>query len=873
MPLLAGRIIAIGVFAALIPAAIVATAQHKKALGPQAPESDQRRKDRHGDTLPPGAVSRVGTVRLRATADGMVLLADGKRLLTVSGGRTIGRWDAATGKLLGESHLPGVHADNSALSPDGKLAAVGEEHGISVWDIATGKRMHFLQDQYGRVAFSPDSKMLATSAYTSPKVDGPGKGTIHVWELASGKERVVFELRNHIHDLAFSPHGRRLYAVVDNHSLRAWDLQSGMELWHNDHAASTLAVAADGKTLWTDTYLRPGLHQWDADSGKHLATLDNGQELWTAYLVVSPDGKFLAQATWDETLLWDLERQKLLRRLAGAGPHLAFAADGQSLFSAGRLLLRWDTASGKLLYPDTRAEGHIGPVVSLAFAPDGSSLATSGDDGTVRLWALGERVKPGAASHRVLRTDGALHGARTLDVAGRSGRWGVPTVPVCFTPNGRHLLSDVAGDTLAFTDVATGKEGLRFQTPKDDRYLFVPAAARVSADGKSVLVQANGFERQIVGGDARLIESQPVYAWDAATGKQTLSRMVAASFLGGAAFSPDGRLVLAAHGKLFDLRTGRARTLVDAPIDIGPPLTFSPDGRLLAVTEPYLLSGPATAVRVYETVTGRQIVRITAALGHYRGLAFSPDGCLLAATGQDALHIWESATGKRLLYLEAKGRLTQWNGSTFAACLAVAPDGKMLATGHADGTALLWDLASAWAGLTPPAGPIDAEACWTDLAAADAAKAQAAIERLASAPAKALPLLKKHLAPHMIDPQWLASRLEDLGSTKFAVREAAMRDLEKVADVIESDLRRLMDKPSSLEVRDRLARILKFADANQIEILSPPELRRLRTVAVLERIASDDARAILRELATGTSDARLTRAAKAAVARLAERRQ
>jgi WD40 repeat protein len=856
------RLAAVSILAVCLAAIAMGTATRaRQDLGLPAPGADNLRKDRHGDPLPAGALGRLGTVRLRATAGAFVVLGDGKSLVTVSGGRTVGRWDAQTGLLVGETHLPGAHAETSAISPDGKTLAAVEETGISLWDVAAGKRLHFLPQQHGRVAFAPDSKTLATSEYSS-RADGPGKGIVHVWDVATGKERVLAELPSYTHDLAFAPDGRRLYAVVDNHSLRAWDLQSGKQLWQNEHAANTLAVSADGKTLWTNTYLRNGLHLWDADTGKRLATMDHDEELWTAHLALSPDGKHAAQATWHETLLWDLDRRTVLHRFAAAGPQVAFAADGKSLFTAGKLLLRWDVATGKLLYTDSRKDGHTGPVTSLAFAKGGRALATSGDDGTLRLWALAD------ASHRVLRTDGALHGARKL--GDRGGLWAVPTVAVCFTPDGRQVLSDVAYDTVALTDVTTGKEVQRFQVPQNKEMQYVPATVRLSADGKTVLAQARGYEPQI-SSISRIIESEPVAAWNAITGKHLWTRMVPGSFLGGVAFSPDDRLLLAAHGKLTDLKTGGQRSLVDAPIDIGPPVAFAPDGRLLAVTEPHLLSGPATAVRVYETMTGRLIACAEAPLGHYRGLAFSPDGRLLAAAGRDALHIWETATGKRLLHLEAKGRLTQWNAVTFGTCLAFAPDGRALATGHADGTVLLWDLAPALAGLAVPPGPVDPDACWTDLIAADAAKAQAALEHLASAPTKALPLLKQKLGPLLVDPKWLASRLEELGNEKFTVREAAMRDLEKVADAVESELRRLADKPPSLEVRDRLVRLLKRLDAGQADVPPLAEVRKRRAVAVLERIGTQDARAILRELAAGAPDARLTQAAQAALRRLDDR--
>src|SRR5262249_21906823 len=160
--------------------------------------------------------------------------------------------------------------------------------------------------------------------------------------------------------------------------------------------------------------------------------------------------------------------------------------------------------------------------------------------------------------------------------------------------------------------------------------------------------------------------------------------------------SPDARLLaLPISGKVRDVRGERDLPLVEAPPGLGPPLAFSQDGRLLALGEPGCHSGPVTAVRVYETLTGRQLMRTEAGLGYCQALDFSPDGRLLAAAGADALHVWETSTGRRLLHLGARGRLTNWTAANFALCLAFAPDGRTLATGHADGTVLVWDVSAA----------------------------------------------------------------------------------------------------------------------------------------------------------------------------------
>jgi hypothetical protein len=154
------------------------------------------------------------------------------------------------------------------------------------------------------------------------------------------------------------------------------------------------------------------------------------------------------------------------------------------------------------------------------------------------------------------------------------------------------------------------------------------------------------------------------------------------------------------------------------------------------------------------------------------------------------------------------------------------------------------------------------------LAAADATKGWAAVEQLASAGAKALPLLRQKLRAVKVDPKWLAARLADLDSDKFAVREAAIQELEQVVEVVESVIRGVLEKPPSEEVRTRLARLIKALEARPMVVPSPDEVRQLRAVIVLERIGSDEARVLLGELAAGAPDARMTLAAKGALERL-----
>ena len=119
-------------------------------VSPRAGAGEKKaRVDRHGDALPAGALTRLGTVRLRhaGLASFVAFLPDGKTLVSAGRDQTIRLWDVRTGKerrrfdLADPGRLPEIPSYNRAavlvsLSADGKrLAAVGAA-GIRVWDTA-----------------------------------------------------------------------------------------------------------------------------------------------------------------------------------------------------------------------------------------------------------------------------------------------------------------------------------------------------------------------------------------------------------------------------------------------------------------------------------------------------------------------------------------------------------------------------------------------------------------------------------------------------------------------------------------------------------------------------------------------------------------
>jgi hypothetical protein len=200
--------------------------------------------------------------------------------------------------------------------------------------------------------------------------------------------------------------------------------------------------------------------------------------------------------------------------------------------------------------------------------------------------------------------------------------------------------------------------------------------------------------------------------------------------------------------------------------------------------------------------------------------------------------------------------------------VAFDPSGRELVSVSYDNTALVWDLTDRKPRPSlPPNAPVDSH--WADLASEDAQKAYQAIWALATAPAQAISLLEKKLQPvRPMDRLQVQRLIADLDSDLFATRNEAFHQLEKLHDLAEPALRETLSRRPSLEVRCAVEKLLQ----KPLETaLHPEELQELRGVEVLEQIGSSEAQRLLKTLAEGAAEARLTREAQASLDRLAQR--
>jgi len=453
---------------------------------------------------------------------------------------------------------------------------------------------------------------------------------------------------------------------------------------HKDGALS-VAFSPDGKRLASASRDKTVI-LWDVDSRQRLATL-KGHTDEVESVAFSPDGKRLASASNDRTvILWDVDSRQPLATLSGHQETVfgvAFSPDGKWLASAGgdQSVILWDVDSRRLL---ATLEGHKGWVHSVAFSPDGRRLASASADRTVILWDVDSR-RPLATleGHR-----GWVHG-------------------VAFSPDGQRLASASLDQTVILWDVDSRKPvaALEGHEGRVHGVAFSPDGKRLasaSAD-KTVILwdvasrrplatlegHANGVQGVSFSPNRKLLASasmdKTVILWDVDSGKQLATLQGHQGWVMGVAFSPDGKRLASASLDqtviLWDLDSRKPLATLASHKTGVEGVAFSPDGKRLA-------SASLDQTVILWNVESRTPLATLA--GHKDGVldvAFSPDGQRLASASADqTVILWDLDSRKPLATLAGHKGGVQG--------VAFSPDGKRLASASADQTVMLWDVDS-----------------------------------------------------------------------------------------------------------------------------------------------------------------------------------
>jgi WD40 repeat protein/class 3 adenylate cyclase len=585
-----------------------------------------------------------------------------------------------------------------AFTPDGKTlfaSGAGGDPGLSAFDVSTRRRQAFLAGAGNgpavRSAVSLDGGLAVVADEVGHLPAENPKYELRVVDAGTltdtGPPLAVSDEYWPPTRLSFSADGTRVAAVRGSNFVfdregaeaRVWDVTRGGE--------AVLRFPLEGAPGESDVVFLPGSTSILAAgrAGTSVVDISTGQEIHAidgafAPLALSPDGGTLA-ATLDPSTaadigLFDVSTGEPTATFASGHSEritrLAFSPDGSTLASGGEdhLVVVWDVGTA------TRRSvlrGHAAPVRGLAFSPDGFTLASGGDDQALYLWDL-------------LRDD-------TLDHQVPPGV--VPPTPafpigaIAASPDGTHV-TYISSDfnRLQIRDVATGALSAPIDAGGGPQY------------GSSMPIQ--GVERRYVTITARDEGSprqQPVTVkiWDRETGgvvAEGLTAEPAEEVVFKARLTPDGRRLVIFYlsgGNVSHLDVLDATTL--QPVG-GPPLaldgvawevSYTPDVRqaVVGLTHPDTDRPPDGLVidledrRIDRTVTLEELSGIqgTAIGSEGRTIAFSDD------TG--SVVIVDAATGRKSQVLEA-------HDGPFVG-ISFAPDEATFVTAGADGTVKLWD--------------------------------------------------------------------------------------------------------------------------------------------------------------------------------------
>ena len=583
---------------------------------------------------------------------------------------------------LGKGTLGRIH-----FSPDGNRLAVSSSIGIWFYDPQTGKELGLLTYTDGvapfAFAYSPDGNTIATASTNQmtvitgtrearlPSISGH---VVQMRDVTTGEKRTTVSVQTQrVANIVYAPDGNTIAtARKQDNTVYLWDTATGKSKGTLERmgkgSVQSFVYTPDGNTIATAGGSEENVVQlWDAQTGDHKTTL-TGHTKQVNSVAYSPDGEIIASGGEDGTgRLWEVAtgKQKIVMGRTNwinfLFPWLnlplnsvAYSPDGKTVAAAG-----WDR---KLRLCDTRTTklkatliGHTGPVDAVVYSPDGKTIATGGgwNDHTVRLWdaVTGE-------------TKAIFTGYTHINA-------------VAYSPDGQTIATggESRSNALQLWDVPTR----RLKTTYTEHTDGTLSSIVYSPDGQTIAA---------VG-----LEDDTVRLWNSETGKHkaTFKHTTARREydISSVAYSPDGNTLAVVGGYykdhkgtvyLWHVQTRKRKIIYEGP-DYIASVAYSPDGRTIATGS---WNGK---IQVWHTITGEELKAIpTKHKGGVESLAYSPNGQMIVTAGgyrDDLVQLWDATTGEHKTILRGHTKTVS--------SVVYSPDGKTIASGSTDGTVRFWD--------------------------------------------------------------------------------------------------------------------------------------------------------------------------------------
>ena len=595
--------------------------------------------------LPDGTIARLG----KGNINKIQYSPDGKILAAAT---DIGIWLYETDTYK-EIALLGAHTESIKtidFSADGSILAYDSRTKVVLWDMTNQSQKSVIEvsdDSDVRcVAISPDGKTIASGIY----------GTAFLYDVETGIKQASFSIREHdvydVSGLDFSPDGQFLliegtdiFTLSKTISLR--NILTGKEIHSinvSDDDVNGVAFSPDGKLIASTGEKKDQLLLWNTE---HATDDEQNKNIYcyeSNSITFSPDSKMLAIGQLGEVSLIDANSGE---RIGFHTPNtaevisVAFSPDGKTLASAtDHQIYLWDIAGAQPINTfNSASEKNVNSeknVKSIAISPDGTIIASGGFDDSLTLWDAITRVK----TNKFEFETGAVNN-------------------IAFSPNGNTVAVATKG-VVHLLDRPTGQT----------KPLRLPHLGRIfslmySPDGKTLACSGhNGL----------------VILIDVATGKQRVTLRGHDDNVNRVVFNPEGTL-LASGGDdekviLWDAMTGEklhVHTAYDSEVWS---LTFSPDGNTIAI------GGRSYKIGLLDVKT-HEYSKISDGISLITDMSFSSDGKSLVTSSTRGLHLWDVEKGRTIAaFIGHEGTVT---------CARFNPIDGSIVSGGVDGTVRIWN--------------------------------------------------------------------------------------------------------------------------------------------------------------------------------------
>jgi CHAT domain-containing protein/WD40 repeat protein len=506
------------------------------------------------------------------------------------------------------------------------------------------------QATVAHVIFSPDGRSLLCL--------GDRKSVL--WDLSSGRQAATLcsistDWEHAPLAAAFDRNGRAIVLDMMSRSI------SGSTLLFRDVATGSAVATAkiEGSEIPSNAGMRPDCGAIINGQKQILRSPDwkargfgqaGGKEYASAG-DFSPDGSLATAYTDSEAWIIDVAKGAILRKL-GAGKAAgkpAWSADGKLVATVSEKgVILWDAAKGKKQKQLAAKISNGGNRKPLAISRDARLVAFCQEWGAASVWDVD-------ANKELLKIP-----------------CGCDVASLAFSPDGSKLAIGLAPDehhplpfALRLVDLGTGAELLAFRQP--------PRLLQLS------VTNPDAFELLGPKGSVIDIARAPLAPANLTPGKGNATC---------SALSHDGGLAAVGSSEdgvwIFDAKTWKADRVLPAKRDSPARVLFSPNDCSLAVQYNY-----SNAIELWDTRTWKQMLRFTE---NPVDFAFSPEGALLATcrvlidNGSSQVTIYWTEDGSTAKYFP----INQLDPRS----IAVAPDGKSVAVGSADGSIASWDIAT-----------------------------------------------------------------------------------------------------------------------------------------------------------------------------------